>query len=213
MSEMADESARKSVSGACRIKNVLQRQSGRHKNLVLKEEQGAMFPFFDDQVTRTHLQDGPGCLNQRILAAELPCLAVVNHEDIDHRQQPVQIVKGVVHPKVHGIHGNQLRPLPQLFHDADLEAGHHISQHHKLAALVAFRDHRVEICQYVEVSDQRVPGIHVEMVPAFPEKGLLVLYDLYALEVDAAFLQLGHLFLREIIPDDGDLVDGTGEIA
>src|SRR6185437_127813 len=188
MGQMTDETARTRISCTGGIKDLFQRQCRCDKDLVAMEKQRTVLALFDDQVFRPHGEDLPGCFDKRELPAELARFAVVDQHYIDHGQQLFEIIERRIHPKVHGIHGDQSGPLLQLLDYAYLQAGIHIAQHQELAPLVGGGDHGIEVEQNIQIGDQGIPGIHVQVVFPAPEKRFLVFFDLHAFQVGPAFL-------------------------
>ena len=94
---------------------------------------------------------------------------------------------------------------------ARLMHGRAVGEKEELAAAIAFRQHRVEVGQYVQCQVERFPVIHVPQVFAAPAEGLASLDDLQAEGVDAAACEQRRVLRRPVLADHTGQPDGGKE--
>ena len=160
-----------------------------------------MFPFFDNQVAGAHGSNFAGCFEQGAFAGELTGLFVVDGEQIHPGDGFQQGIPSDIHPKVHGVHRNQIGPAFHLVQNPHLDRGGEVAEHQEAGATVGLGQDRVKIRQNIEPGFEGIAAVHVQMVFPGPKEGFLTGYPLNSLRINPPGPHHGQRFLRKIIPN------------
>ena len=123
-----------------------------------------MLPFLDDQEAGAHLEDLVGCRDQGMTSCQLAGFFIIDAQDIATFDDPLQLLHGDVHPKIHGVQNDQFRPCVQLIQDAGLDRRSQVAQHEVGAILITLWQNGLEMLEHIQFGDQGVTGIKVIMV-------------------------------------------------
>src|ERR1700676_1279367 len=158
-----------------------------------------------------------GGAQQIVFAGKLASLGVVDDQDVDVAQSFAELGVGALDPVVHGVQGDEFGLAFDLFKNVALQVGRDIGEEDVFGMTVFLGEFRFEVCENVEVGDQR--GALVEILGIFtrPEKrfagGAFEAFD-----VDGAAAENLRVDFSEIVADDSDQIDvrekagGDGEV-
>ncbi len=200
--EPASETSGEGVARASGIVDVFERVGGAGEELVVAEEQAAVFAFFDGDVFRAEGADGGSGFDEAGEAGELAGFAVVEDEHVHAFQQSEEVVFGDVDPKIHRVGDDEFRAR-HLVEDVALQARPDIGEKDVWRGVVACGKFRREMLEDVELDAAGFARVEVPHVFAGPAEGFS-LRDLQAGEVDLAAFEILDVRGREVVTDNTD---------
>ena len=125
--QITSETASECVPCPGRIVNILQWIGAGTEKFIFTEEQSPVFPFFDGDVTRSITTNFSTGANQTGFVGHLARLAIVQNQQVDSRQQGIEIGARGFDPKIHRVGDDKTRPL-HLIEDVGLQLGRDVCQ-------------------------------------------------------------------------------------
>lgn len=202
--EVADEAACEGVASAGGVEDFFEGEGGDVENLIILEEEGAVFAFFDDEGTGAHVTNDASGLDEGMLAGELAGFFVIDNEDVDLFEDGFEVVEGDLHPEVHGVHGHEFGAATELVENLELDGWGEVAEHEIIYIAVGFGEFGAIIFENVELGDEGIAGVHVEVIAASPEEGFFALAAFESVEVNASILEGLEFSFGEVFADNGD---------
>ncbi len=205
MRQIAHKTAGKTVPGAGRVKDDLQRIGRRREDRLFIEHQHPVFAALDDQGLRTVRQNHFRGLDQIRLPRQLAGLAVVDDHDIHQRERLFQIVPFSFDPEVHRVAGHQPGALHLAQH---LLLKHRINVPEKdhLGGLIRRGKNGLEGLEHVQLGLQRMRFVELKAVFAPPPE-CFPIEGLKPGQVNLPRLKKPEMLLRKIPADHGNQLD------
>ncbi len=130
-----------------------------------------MFAFLHRDILRTHPSNRAPGPDQARVAGHLPRFAVVQDEQIDPRQERVEVLARRLDPKIHRVGDDKAR-LAHLVEHMRLERRRDVGEKHEFRFPKIFRQLRLEIFEDIERDRFCLPRVQIPRVFARPAKRL-----------------------------------------
>ena len=194
------------------VDHLVERVGWRKEDLALVEHERPVLSLLDHNGFGPHGVNGLGGLRQEVFACQLTRLFVVDCEHVHPADDFLQVVKGHVHPKVHGVKHHELGGVDLVQH-LELHLGVQVAQHHEVRLSARGTHGRLPTNQHIQIGGQGVAPHHVVVVAARPMEAFAPLHLGQSVQACTAFAQLVEEGFGEVLSNDADHMLFVCEVA